>query len=55
MGECDLRSLILACDFRIAESLASIGAHHVLPYTSIWSPQSHVGNFADPMSIGERV
>lgn len=51
MGEYDLHSFILACDFRVddaermwkwldrhRESLASIGAHHVVLYTSIWEP-----------------
>ncbi len=49
MSEFDLHSLILACDFRVddvdrmwtwlkkhREGLASIGAHHVVLYTSIW-------------------
>jgi hypothetical protein len=51
MGEYDLHSLILACDFRVddvermwkwlkkhRDPLASIGAHHVVLYTSIWEP-----------------
>ncbi|WP_326546583.1 fatty-acid--CoA ligase [Mycolicibacterium sp. ND9-15] len=51
MGEYDLHSLILACDFRVAdvermwkwlkkrrENLHSIGAHHVVLYESIWEP-----------------
>jgi hypothetical protein len=51
MGEYDLHSLILACDFRVdnvdrmwkwltkhKEGLRSIGAHHVVLYTSIWEP-----------------
>src|SRR5689334_1305316 len=51
MREYDLHSLILACDFRVDnvermwnwlkkrhESLATIGAHHVVLYTSIWEP-----------------
>jgi hypothetical protein len=51
MGEHDLHSRILACDFRVddvdrkwgwlkmhREPLASIGAHHVVRYTSIWEP-----------------
>jgi hypothetical protein len=51
MSENDLHSLILACDFRVEdfdrmwrwlsrrrENLASIGAHHVVVYTSIWEP-----------------
>ena len=51
MGEYDLHSLILACDFRVDDvdrmwkwlkkhhdTLASIGAHHVVLYTSIWEP-----------------
>jgi hypothetical protein len=49
MGEYDLHSLILACDFHVEDidrmwqwlskrrdNLASIGAHHVVVYTSIW-------------------
>jgi hypothetical protein len=49
MGEYNLHSLILACDFRVEDidrmwqwlskrrdNLASIGAHHVVVYTSIW-------------------
>lgn len=52
MSEYDLHSLILACDFRVKDvegmwnwlkkhrdGLASIGAHHVVLYTSIWEPQ----------------
>jgi hypothetical protein len=52
MGEYDLHSLILACDFRVDDvdrmwkwlkkhhdGLASIGAHHVVLYTSIWEPR----------------
>ncbi len=51
MSEFKLHSLILACDFRVddvdrmwnwlnrrRDSLASIGAHHVVLYTSIWEP-----------------
>jgi hypothetical protein len=51
MGEYDLHSLILAFDFRVddvdrmwewlkkhRDPLASIGAHHVVLYTSIWEP-----------------
>jgi hypothetical protein len=51
MSEYDLHSLILACDFRVddvdrmwkwlkkhRDPLASIGAHHVVLYTSIWEP-----------------
>jgi hypothetical protein len=51
MGEYDLHSLILACDFRVEDidrmwqwlskrrdNLSSIGAHHVVVYTSIWEP-----------------
>ena len=51
MGEYDLHSFILACDFRVddidvmwhwlskrRDNLASIGAHHVVVYTSIWEP-----------------
>ncbi|OBI74779.1 fatty-acid--CoA ligase [Mycobacterium sp. E740] len=49
MSQYDLHSLILACDFRVADvermwkwlkkrrdELQSIGAHHVVVYTSIW-------------------
>ncbi len=52
MSDYDLHSLILACDFRVddidrmwnwlkkhREPLASIGAHHVVLYTSIWEPR----------------
>jgi hypothetical protein len=52
MSEYDLHSLILACDFRVddvermwkwlnkhQDGLASIGAHHVVLYTSIWEPR----------------
>ena len=51
MSEYDLHSLILACDFRVADvdgmwrwlkkhedGLESIGAHHVVVYRSIWEP-----------------
>jgi hypothetical protein len=51
MGEYDLHSLILACDFHVEDidrmwqwlskrrdNLVSIGAHHVVVYTSIWEP-----------------
>jgi hypothetical protein len=51
MGEYDLHSLILACDFRVDDpermwswlqkqkaGLHSIGAHHVVVYKSIWEP-----------------
>jgi hypothetical protein len=51
MSESSLHSLILACDFRVddvermwnwlkrhRDNLASIGAHHVVLYTSIWDP-----------------
>jgi len=51
MREYDLHSLILACDYRVddvdrmwkwlkkhRDPLASIGAHHVVLYTSIWEP-----------------
>jgi hypothetical protein len=51
MGEYDMHSLILACDFRVDDveymwgwleqhraGFASIGAHHVVVYTSIWEP-----------------
>ncbi|WNG85227.1 fatty-acid--CoA ligase [Mycobacterium sp. ITM-2016-00317] len=52
MGEYDLHSFILACDFRVddidrmwewlkrhRESLSEIGAHHVVLYESIWEPR----------------
>lgn len=52
MGEYDLHSFILACDFRVEdidrmwkwlkkhrEGLESIGAHHVVLYESIWEPR----------------
>ncbi|OBK78682.1 fatty-acid--CoA ligase [Mycobacterium sp. 1274761.0] len=52
MSEYNLHSLILACDFRVddidrmwtwlkkhRDGLASVGAHHVVLYTSIWEPQ----------------
>ena len=52
MSEFDLHSLILACDYRVddvdrmwewlkkhSDQLASIGAHHVVLYTSIWEPR----------------
>ena len=51
MSDFDLHSLILACDYRVddvehmwkwlkkhSDGLASIGAHHVVLYTSIWEP-----------------
>lgn len=51
MGEYEPHSLILACDFRVDDvermshwlakqhpGLASVGAHHVVLYTSIWEP-----------------
>ncbi|MDH6194255.1 hypothetical protein M2272_000876 [Mycobacterium frederiksbergense] len=51
MGEFDLHSLILSCDFRVDDveqmwqwikkhhaNLSSIGAHHVVLYESIWEP-----------------
>lgn len=51
MGEYDLHSFILACDFRVDDpermwawlqtkkvGLNSIGAHHVVVYKSIWEP-----------------
>jgi hypothetical protein len=51
MSDFDLHSLILACDYRVDEvdrmwewlkkhsdGLASVGAHHVVLYTSIWEP-----------------
>lgn len=51
MGEYKLHSLILACDFRVADvermwqwlkgrktDLSAIGAHHMVLYTSIWEP-----------------
>jgi hypothetical protein len=52
MSEYDLHSLILACDFRVDDvdqmwkwlnkhndGLATMGAHHVVLYTSIWEPR----------------
>ncbi|MDQ2636981.1 MAG: fatty-acid--CoA ligase [Actinomycetota bacterium] len=52
MGDYDLHSFILACDYRVddvermwgwlkkrRDGLASIGAHHVVLYTSIWEPR----------------
>ena len=52
MGEYDLHSLILSCDFRVDDvermwtwmerhksGLLSIGAHHVVLYRSIWEPR----------------
>jgi hypothetical protein len=52
MSEYGLHALILACDFRVddvdqmwrwlkkhTEGLGSIGAHHVVLYTSIWEPR----------------
>jgi hypothetical protein len=52
MGEYDLHSLILACDFRVDDvdrmwkwlnknndGLGAMGAHHVVLYTSIWEPR----------------
>lgn len=52
MGEYDLHSFILACDFRVddvelmwkwlgkhCDGLSSIGAHHVVLYESIWEPR----------------
>ena len=52
MGEYDLHSLILACDYRVddveqmwkwlkkhRDGLTAIGAHHVVLYTSIWEPR----------------
>ena len=52
MGEYDLHSFILACDFRVDDvermwewlqkhhdGLASMGAHHVVLYESIWEPR----------------
>jgi hypothetical protein len=51
MGEYDMHSFILACDFRVADvdrmwkwlkkhrdGFASIGAHHVVLYTATWEP-----------------
>ncbi|MGV0836436.1 fatty-acid--CoA ligase [Mycolicibacterium thermoresistibile] len=51
MSEYDLDSLIVACDFRVADvekmwrwmqrqsdGLADFGAHHVVVYSSIWEP-----------------
>jgi hypothetical protein len=52
MGEEDLHSFILACDFRVddvermwewlkkhRDGLSAIGAHHVVLYESIWEPR----------------
>ncbi len=52
MGQYDLHSLILACDFCVADvermwkwlkkrrdNLQSIGAHHLVLYESIWEPE----------------
>ncbi|MDV3126333.1 fatty-acid--CoA ligase [Mycobacterium sp. 21AC1] len=52
MGEYDLHSLILSCDFQVDDveqmwkwmkkhrsGLMSIGAHHVVLYRSIWEPR----------------
>lgn len=52
MGEYDLHSFILGCDFRVddvdlmwewlgkhRDGLSSIGAHHVVLYESIWEPR----------------
>lgn len=52
MGEYDLHSFILACDFRVddidrmwewlkrhRDALSAIGAHHVVLYESIWEPR----------------
>ncbi|MBB2992677.1 hypothetical protein FHR72_004181 [Mycolicibacterium iranicum] len=52
MGEYDLHSFILACDFQVddidvmwkwlgkhRDGLSSIGAHHVVLYESIWEPR----------------
>jgi len=52
MGEYDLHSFILACDFRVddvelmwkwlgkhRDGLSTIGAHHVVLYESIWEPR----------------
>jgi hypothetical protein len=51
MSDFDLHSLILACDYGVddvdrmwkwlkkhSDGLASVGAHHVVLYTSIWEP-----------------
>src|SRR5260370_39711367 len=51
MSEYGLHSFVVACDFRVddiertwnwlqhqADGLASIGAHHVVLYTSVWEP-----------------
>ena len=74
MGEYGLHSLILACDFRVddvdrmwkwlkkhSDGLASIGAHHVVLYTSIWEPHRvlvtigvrHVGSMRDVLRSPE--
>ena len=52
MSEYGLYSFVVACDFRVddvkrvwkwlqkhADALASIGAHHVVLYTSLWEPR----------------
>ena len=74
MSEYDLHSLILACDFRVddidrmwnwlkkhRDNLASIGAHHVVLYTSIWEPRRvlvtigvrHLGSMRDVLRSPE--
>ena len=64
MSEYDLHSLILACDFRVDDvdrmwewlkkhndGLASMGAHHVVLYTSIWSRADAIVQPTDSSSI----
>lgn len=68
MGEYDLHSLILACDFRVDDvdrmwrwlqkhesGLDEIGAHHVVLYRSIWEPGRVLVTIGlrNPMSIRE--
>lgn len=68
MSEDDRHSFILACDFRVDDvdrmwewvqkrhgSLASIGAHHVVLYESIWEPRRVLVTIGirESYSIGE--
>jgi hypothetical protein len=68
LGEYDLHSLILACDFRVADvdrmwewlklhtaGLESMGAHHVVLYRSIWEPGRVLVTIGlrNPLSIKE--
>ena len=68
MGEYDLHSLILACDFRVDDvdrmwrwlakhetGLDAIGAHHVVLYRSIWEPGRVLVTIGlrNPLSIRE--